>query len=304
MKKRIFAQLVANVICAGMALSIGTVFAQEGPRFTTVDYPGAVLTNAWGINPAGEIVGVYADTAGHQHGFLLNEGHFTSIDYPGAIATDARGISPNGDIVGSYIDSPGGIPNTHGYLLRGNSFTEVQFPGYMGTIAQRIMPNGDIYGCNHNIEGMADMHGMVRSATGSYTQLDIPDTMNDGATPHGNIIVGNYTDLTTGITHGYFLKNARFDLNNGQFEIFDVPGSILTKPWDINPLKQVVGEFQDKTGRTHGFLLNDGVFSTVDPPGSVLTKGRGINPRGEIVGLFIDSSGKQHGFLRLADGDD
>src|SRR5579864_2007901 len=92
MNPRIIAQLAAIAMCAGTALPIGTALAQEEPRFTTIDFPGAVLTNAWGINPAGEIVGVYKDTAGQQHGFLLSWGHFTSIDYPGAIATDARGI--------------------------------------------------------------------------------------------------------------------------------------------------------------------------------------------------------------------
>lgn len=304
MKPYIFALTTARAIFAAMTLLVGTALAQNEPSFTTIDYPGGVLTWAWGINPGGEVVGVYTDTTGHQHGFLLSGGQFTSIDFPGAIATDARGISPSGDIVGSYIDSPGGIPNTHGYLLRGNTFTEVQFPGYMGSIAQRITPNGDIYGCNHNIEGMADMHGMVRSATGSYTQLDIPDTMINGATPDGRIIVGQYTDLTTGLTHGFFLKNAGFELNDGKFKHFDVPGSILTKAWDMNPSKEVVGEFQDTAGRTHGFLLNSGVFTTVDPPGAILTKARGINPRGEIVGLFIDSSGKQHGFLRIDHDDD
>lgn len=297
---RAFAVLLSASTLAslfGLALFVGTALAQEEPRFTTIDYPGAVLTNAWGINPGGEIVGVYMDTAGQQHGFLLSGGQFTSIDYPGAIVTDARGISPGGDIVGSYTDSPGGLPNVHGYLLSAGTFTEVQFPGYLGTIAQRITPNGNIYGCNHNIEGMADMHGIVRTAAGKYTQLNVPASMNNGATPDGNIIVGLYSDLTTGLTHGYFLRN-------GDLEPFDVPGSNLTKAWDINSTGAVVGEFRDDTGRTHGFLLSEGAFTTIDPPGAVLTKARGINSGGDIVGLYIDSSGQQHGFLRnLRTGD-
>jgi hypothetical protein len=30
-----------------------------GASFTTLDYPGASLTSAWGINSAGELVGNY-----------------------------------------------------------------------------------------------------------------------------------------------------------------------------------------------------------------------------------------------------
>jgi uncharacterized membrane protein len=241
-------------------------------------------------------VGFYVDTGGNQHGFLLSNGHFISIDYPGAIATDARGVSPGGDIVGSYTNAPGGVPNIHGYLLSGATFTEVQFPGYLGTIAQRISPNGNIYGCNHNTDFMASMHGFVRTAAG-YAQLDVPASMNNGATPDGSIIVGLYTDLTTGLGHGYFVKN-------GNFEPFDVPGSNLTAAWDINPSGDVVGAFRDGTGRIHGFLLSEGGFTTIDFPGAIVTKARGINPRGDIVGLYVDSSGQQHGFLRSLTGTD
>ena len=38
--------------------------------FTTFDVPGATMTEAYGINNAGEIVGTYVDAGGIQHGFL------------------------------------------------------------------------------------------------------------------------------------------------------------------------------------------------------------------------------------------
>jgi probable HAF family extracellular repeat protein len=274
----------------GWALFFGTAFAQDRPVFSTVDYPGAVSTNAQGINPGGDIVGFYKDTLGKQHGFLLRGGNFTSIDYPGAIATDARGISPPGDIVGSFTNAPGGPANIHGYLWSRGTFTEVQFPGYLGTIAQRITPNGDIYGCNHNMDMMGSMHGLVLSAAG-YTQLDVPASMHTGATPDGSTIVGLYTDLTTGLTHGYFLQN-------GNFEPFDVSGSNFTAAWDINPSGAVVGVFRDATGKVHGFLLSDGAATTIDYPGAIATRAFGINPGGDVVGAYVDSSGKTHGFLR------
>jgi len=278
------------------ALLFGTAVARDQAVYSSIDFPGAVSTNAWGINPWGEIVGLYVDTGGKQHGFLLSGGQFTSIDYPGAIATDARGIGPDGEIVGSYTNAPGGPPNIHGYLLGHGTFTPVRFPGYLGSIAQRITPNGDIYGCNHNIDMMASMHGFVRTAAG-YTQLDVPASMHTGATPDGTVIVGLYTDLTTGLSHGYFVRN-------GKFQPFDVPGSNLTAAWDINPSESVVGQFSDTTGISHGFVLNEGEFTAIDFPAAIVTKAHGINPAGDIVGLYVDSSGKQHGFLRSVAGRD
>lgn len=282
--------LVCTFVLGAAALLTGA--AVPGPmfQFTEIDYPGAVLTQGQGINPGGEIVGLYRDNAGKTHGFLLTGGNFTSIDYPGSIYTDARGIGPGGDIVGAYMNAPGGPPNMHGYLLSQGNFSEVQYPGYLGTIAQRISPNGDIYGCNHDTDFMARMHGFRRTLDG-YTQLDVPASMNNGATPDGAIVAGLYTDMMTGLTHGYLMKN-------GSFEPFDVPGSNLTQAWDINPAGDVVGHYRDTTGRTHGFLLSRGQFTALDFPGAINTQARGINPGGDILGWYVDSTGHTHGFMR------
>ena len=279
------------VLIAGAAALLGNARV-PGPsfRFTSIDFPGAVLTQPQGINPGGEIVGLYKDTAGKQHGFLLSSGQFTSIDYPGAISTDARGIGPGGEIVGAFTNMPGGPPNIHGYLLSQGKFSEVQYPGHLGTIAQRIGPNGDIYGCNHDTDLMATMHGFRRTADG-YTQLDVPASMSNGATPDGSLVAGLYTDMMTGLTHGYLVKN-------GNFEPFDVPGSNLTQAWDINPAGDVVGNYRDTIGKSHSFLLRAGQFTSLDFPSAINTQARGINPGGEVVGWYIDSTGHTHGFLR------
>lgn len=279
------------LILSAAALLAGGLGAQQSFTFTTIDPPGAVLTHALGINPAGDIVGYYRDTTGKTHGFLLSQGRFTPIDYPGAIYTDARGISPGGDIVGSFMYAPGGPPNWHGYLLSKGSFFEVQVPGYLGTIAQRITPIGDIYGCSHDTDFMANMRGFVRNAAGAYTVFDVPSSMHNGAARNGRIVAGLYTDMATGLTHGYLVVN-------GEFEPFDVPGGNFTQGWDINPSGEVVGQFRDTSGIFHGFLLSGGAFTTIDAPGAIATAALGINPAGQIVGFYTDSSGRTHAFLR------
>src|SRR5207302_10571587 len=66
--------------------------------FTTIDFPGALLTNAFGINGPGHIVGLYIDTAAREHGFLLAAGSFSTIDVPGAGRTAARGTKHPGNM--------------------------------------------------------------------------------------------------------------------------------------------------------------------------------------------------------------
>ena len=85
-------------------------------NFASFDFPGAIATSAWDMNPSGEIVGVYVDSAVKTHGFMLRHGEFVSIDYPapGVRASRVFGINPEGDVVGAYIDAAGA---THGFLL-------------------------------------------------------------------------------------------------------------------------------------------------------------------------------------------
>lgn len=283
--------VLSFVVLAAAFLVVVALRAQQSPRFTSIDFPGAVLTNAQGINPGGEIVGLYVDTAGKQHGFLLSGGNFISIDYPGAISTAARGINPGGDIVGSYTNAPGGPPNVHGFLLSQGTFSLVQFPdsNFPGAIPQRIGPNGDIYGCIHNTDLMGTMHGFVRTAEG-YSMLALPASMHNGATPDGRVIVGLYVDMMTGLSHGYVIEN-------GTFAQLDVPGSNFTRGWDVNPAGDVVGEFRDTMGKFHGFLRSASGFSSIDFPAAIATHAFGINPGGDVVGSYLDSAGKTHGFV-------
>ena len=44
--------------------------SNNGVVFTTVDVPGSSVTQIFSINAIGEIVGLYVDSNGGQHGFL------------------------------------------------------------------------------------------------------------------------------------------------------------------------------------------------------------------------------------------
>ena len=88
--------------------------------FSALDIPGAAATFPLGMNPQGEIVGVYADSNFNFFGFLLSHGTITSIDDPNACAgcTTPYGINPQGNtIVGNYFDNS---LNAHGFILKKN----------------------------------------------------------------------------------------------------------------------------------------------------------------------------------------
>ena len=86
--------------------------------YTTFDDPSSPnVTNALGINSAGQIVGYYHNNGGY-HGFLLSSGTYTPLDDPSATGgTFAYGINAAGQIVGYYNNASG----FHGFLLSGGA---------------------------------------------------------------------------------------------------------------------------------------------------------------------------------------
>jgi probable HAF family extracellular repeat protein len=78
-------------------------FVLDGGNLTSFDYPGAVaVTTAEGINDAGQVSGLYQDSAGNRHAFEYDvaTGKFKSIDPgDGSFAQEAWGINNKGLIV-------------------------------------------------------------------------------------------------------------------------------------------------------------------------------------------------------------
>ena len=324
--KRTAARLIATVApLSGLLLMSASSVAQPF-NFITIDAPcstcpGGIArrTAIGGISPTGDIVGAYTDAVGAQHGFLLARGQFATIDVPGALATIARGISPNGDIVGQYTapvsSAPWGSPAycpavgstacIKGFLYSHGEFSTVLFPGHPGAIPGRITPDGSMYGCYHDFDVMNSMFSAAWTRSGdtslaagggelSNPSLSFPNSMHGGSTPDGSVLVGFYVDMTTGHQHGYIVRN-------GSLQTYDVPDSVFTTVWDINPEEELVGTYKDASGKQHGFLQLTGgsAPTTIDYPSAVATVAMGLNPDGTIVGQYTDTTAHTHGFLAI-----
>jgi hypothetical protein len=85
-------------------------------RFTTLAYPGASMTQAFGVNDSDEVVGTYTTGTGNAavtHGFTWWDGKYSSVNISGASSTAINGVNDEGDVVGFYTDAKG---NTDGLL--------------------------------------------------------------------------------------------------------------------------------------------------------------------------------------------
>ncbi len=89
-----------------------------GGRFTSLAYPGASATDAFGVNDSDEVVGSYTDGTGNSattHGFTWTpQRGFAVVDDPnGRGTTTINGVNDHGDLVGFYTDAHG---NTDGFM--------------------------------------------------------------------------------------------------------------------------------------------------------------------------------------------
>ncbi len=187
----------------GFLLSQGVV--------TTLDFPGASETLAFGINESGTVVGYWdlLDADGNLlaiHGFKWKDGAFTQVDFPGAVDTAVLGINARGDLVGGW-DTGITSPNEHGFVCpkRGQCFSfDVPFPGATLTQADDINAHGHIAG------GYIDANGVLHAflvVGANFTSFDFPggtDTIAWGINSAGQI-VGRY-DVADGSVHGFLAQ--------------------------------------------------------------------------------------------------
>jgi hypothetical protein len=82
---------------------------QPSGQVVSIIFPGALSTQAYGINDCGIVVGVWGDGS-TAHGFYGRPGILHSFDLPGAAATFTQGINNEGRIVGRYA-TPDGVPH-------------------------------------------------------------------------------------------------------------------------------------------------------------------------------------------------
>lgn len=275
-------------------------FLMAGATFTTLDFPGAAQTSAWGINSAGQIVGTYRTVPGEPpHGFLAEPGNkakglaalaaaagqFTSFDFPGAINTQATAITPSGDIVGRYFSADG---REHGFLKSGGNFTSIDVPGAKTfTDLTWINPQGQIVGSYDSADGKT--HAYLLSG-GTFTTIDDPGaqtTIGFGIGANGDILG---LEITNGILHGYLL-----DKSTGNFSLIDFPGAQGTLP-TMEAAGRIVGGYFDTSG-LHGFLLTGGNFQSINCPGTVGMFLSGIDPLGRMVGGSTNADGSSQGVL-------
>ena len=253
--------------------------------FTTIDFPGAVATDVFGINSSGDMVGGYSGGSLPDHGFLYRGGVFTSIDYPSSWTTNTFGINDSGVISGQSTNQS--LSVTLGFRYDGTTFTPIQVPGAGWTEAYGINNAGIIVGEYADSVGdhaFALIGSRVKDVTpppGGFLNV-----LATGANNFGEIVGWTTAATTTG-----------FAYKAGKFQTIAVPASLgTTEAWGVNDDGVIVGWYQGPRATILGFALVNGKYLAFKYPGAQQTFPLGINNAGQIVGAY-SLNNVTHGFV-------
>jgi probable HAF family extracellular repeat protein len=164
----------------------------------TIHVPGAVQTQAFGINDRGQVVGEYYLPDGSVHGYLWRNGRFTTIDGPQGAGAAATDINNRGQILG--VHAPGGVDELRGFLLTRGRYETFDAPGRydqpfgLNNRGQIVVSTTD--GPLTNIRAFLMRDGV----DGPFTEVRVPGSLATFATgldDHGRI-VGLYESAAPG----------------------------------------------------------------------------------------------------------
>lgn len=286
--------LVTVLFCAGSTALLGQKQAQPAVpeihlTFTTMDVPGASITQPNGINTAGDIVGFYGQSAsGILGGFLCHNGTFNFFNYPGQDETIPGGINDSGLIVGSATQIPSERTTVVGFLYDGANFTTFKDGSNVATYGLGLNNAGVVVG----EAGTLFSTNAFELVNGHYKTINFPGSYNYGFANSVNsqgLVVGwtisGVTDL------GYMVKS-------GRVRDVSIPGAQRTAALGVNDDGIVVGWYNPTTTNDyHGFALKNGKHFSFDYPGAVWTFATGINKSGQVVGTYSFDRVAFHGFV-------
>lgn len=232
----------------------GFLYDIETNTWSTVDNPGANLTNIEGVD-GDNLVGHYIDDTG-CHGFIHNTitKDWIMIDKPDTGWTNVNDMSGN-VIVGTYQDNI----SVYGYSYDLSEWSTIVVPEYNPPSESMHITGID----GINIVGWTSMEnhqGFLYNGT-SWTFLEVAGAISTYIRDiDGPRIVGTYID-SHGI-HGFV-----YNYISTEWTFLNKPGATITR---VNAIEGdvILGEFEDLSGK-HGFLY------TVPEPCSMLLLGLG-----------------------------
>ncbi|HZR65307.1 MAG TPA: hypothetical protein VFA85_09180 [Terriglobales bacterium] len=310
-----------TISCVGLlAFIAGSMPAHAQFTYAPINVPGAVATEARGINNNGEVVGFYQTTTCTNtdvrvptcptKGFKFVNGKYVKLMVPGSNSTAIMGVNDLGDLTGFYKKADG---SEHGFIWFHNNVVRTIDFRANGTVPWGInkagMVVGGIWGTGSN--GTFPSGGWVW-INGKFSNMN-PD---NGAGPCCESVTGiSNNGILSGLVFqsDFFMAWMKqstdedfFTFPHGGAQCCDTSGTGINN--NINEIGFTGGQgwFTKKLEGAGDETESSGEvtpqFVKVNFPGQVNgqplpTYPFGINDQRWIAGVYTDSSNHVHGFV-------
>jgi hypothetical protein len=263
--------------------------------YETIDYPGAGVTQARGVNNQGQIVGSYgsgqeaihADPGAERlHGFFLDRNGFHNVDVSDTVGTHPEAITESGEIagfIGDYDQRCCAHTHISGYLQDGDDVELIEIRG-LNVFVQDVNDRGHVIGFSHDSAGRGP--GFIWDAG------EITEVAPDGAISTYLVATGEPEVVVGGSSPG-----GGFTYRRGTFTPLTFPSGMHdVGVRGTNNQGDMVGAYTDDSGRRSGFLLRGGQVIDINVPGADGTLPFDVSDNRKIVGeYYLD--GVTHAFV-------
>jgi hypothetical protein len=314
-----------------LCLLLASTYLNAQFTYAPINVPGAVETQARGINNYGEVVGFYKNTpctdsdvvvpnCPNTKGFKLVNGSYIKLMVPGSSRTVIMGVNDYGDLVGFYTKSADGT--THGFIwYHQNVVKTIDFQGVANaTIPFGMNKAGIVVGgfWSTGSAGTGPPGGGWVWANGTFSIMD-PEVPNAGACCWSVNGISNNGILSGVVFQSDFFQAWMKESTDQDFFTYptvtqccDTTGTGVNNNVDMIGFGGGIG-LSGQVGSgwfTKHIELNEGSgdaevtphFLTVAYPNSSGTQPLstfpfGLNDSRWIVGAYFDTNSVLHGFL-------
>lgn len=276
-------------------------------KFVTVNNPNdPYYTLVTGVNQLGKIVGYsgHGTTGNPARGFAAEPPYdkFRGINYPGGLDTYPTSLTNTYIVGGYFVNTLFGSKQTWMFVDDHGLYTlykDHKGPGGHQTVQELLGINDSDVAVGFYEDQGKDEPFEFEILTKFFVPLHPPGAVSAEATAiNGKGDAAGFEMLSNGTIRSWVWINPLYTT-------FSYPKAKWTKALGINWQDQIVGEYQDSTGKTHGFVLSYVVHakharlwqSVDDPNAGRTTVVSSLNNHDEIAGWYVDASGHTHGFI-------
>lgn len=247
---------------------------------------GCTFGTAYGINSAGQVVGMgTSDTTHYEHGFLYSGGIVQDLGTLGGPRSRAYAINDAGQIVGAADDS--GL-YVRSFIYSNGVMQDIGGLGGSLSVAYGLNGYGQVVGSSY-ITGDGTYHAYLYSG-------GVMQDLGGGNSSSAYCI--NNNGQIVGVS-----SNHAFLYSGGSMQDLGTMGGAVSTAQSINNIGQIVGFSRMSTNADHAFLYANGSMHDLNDlvavPGTgwTLAYATAINDAGQIAGYGVNPHNKASAFL-------